>query len=65
MHLFASQGTVFDAETELLGWDDFHHGSVTADQLTGDHVSILERPLVEQLAEMMIESLCKARASAN
>jgi thioesterase domain-containing protein len=65
MHLFASQGTVFDAETELLGWDDFHKGSMTADQLTGDHVSILERPLVEQLAQMMIESLHKARTSAN
>jgi amino acid adenylation domain-containing protein len=64
MHLFASQGTVFDAETELLGWDDFHKGSVIADQLTGDHVSILEHPLVDQLAQMMIESLHKARTSA-
>jgi amino acid adenylation domain-containing protein len=65
MHLFASQGTVFDAETELLGWDEFHKGSVTANQLSGDHVTILERPLVEQLAQMMIESLHKARTSAN
>ena len=65
MHLFASQGTVFDAESELLGWDDFHKGSVIADQLTGDHVTILERPLIEQLAQMMIESLDKAKTSAN
>jgi amino acid adenylation domain-containing protein len=65
VHLFASRGTVFDAETELLGWDDYHKGSVTADQLTGDHVTILERPLVDQLAQMMIESLHKARTSAN
>ena len=65
MHLFASQGTVFDAESELLGRDDFHKGSVIADQLTGDHVTILERPLIEQLAQMMIESLDKAKTSAN
>jgi amino acid adenylation domain-containing protein len=65
MHLFASQGTVFDAEAELLGWDAFHKGPLTADQLAGDHVTILERPLVEQLAQKMIESLDKARTSAN
>jgi thioesterase domain-containing protein len=38
---------------------------VSAHQLAGDHVTILERPLVEQLAGMMIESLNKARTSAN
>ena len=63
MHLFVSDGTAFDAESDLLGWDEFHKGTVTAHRLAGDHVSILERPEVEQLAQMMIESLRKARTS--
>jgi amino acid adenylation domain-containing protein len=65
MHLFVTEDTAFDAEADLLGWDDFHKGSVAAHQMSGDHVTILEHPLVEQLARMMIESLNDARTLVN
>jgi amino acid adenylation domain-containing protein len=65
LHLFVSRDTASDAEADLLGWDDFHRGPVTAHQFAGDHVTILERPLVEKLARTMIESLNGVRTSAN
>ncbi len=65
MHVFVSDGTAFDAESDLLGWEDFHKGTVTAHRLGGDHVTILEEPRVEHLANTMIESLRGARASVN
>ena len=65
MHLFVSQDTAFDAEADMLGWDEFHKGTVTAHHFAGDHVTILKRPLIEQLAQVMIESLNETRTSAN
>jgi amino acid adenylation domain-containing protein len=64
IHVFVSDGTAFDAESDLLGWDEFHKGMVTAHRLEGDHVTILEQPRVAHLAETMIESLRETRASA-
>ncbi len=64
MDVFVSDGTAFDAESDLLGWDEFHKGTVTAHRLAGDHVTILESPRVAHLAETMIESLRAARTLA-
>jgi amino acid adenylation domain-containing protein len=63
MHLFVSEGFAAYMQLDLLGWDDVHKGTLTVDRLGGDHVSLLQPPEVEQLAEMMLESLRKARAS--
>jgi thioesterase domain-containing protein len=63
MHLYVSDRTAVDAETDLLGWDEFHKGTLTADRLAGDHASMLELPVVEQLAQLMLESLRKAQGS--
>jgi thioesterase domain-containing protein len=63
MHLFVSEGTAAVAEADLLGWDEFHKGTLTVDRLAGDHVTMLDPPEVEQLARMMLESLRKAQAS--
>jgi thioesterase domain-containing protein len=63
MHLFVSEASAADAEADLLGWDEFHKGTLTVDRLAGDHVTLLELPEVEQPARMMLESLRKARAS--
>ena len=63
MQLFASGDTAADAETDLLGWNEFHKGPLTAHCIGSNHVSMLELPEVEQLARIMLESLAKARAS--
>ena len=63
MHLFVSEGTAADTQADLLGWDEFHKGTLTVHRLAGDHVTLLELPEVEKLARMMLESLCKAQAS--
>ena len=65
MHLFVSEGSAADAEADLLGWDEFHKGTLTVHRLASDHVTLLELPEVEQLAGMMLESLRKARASTS
>lgn len=57
MQLFVSAATATDVESDLLGWNEFHHGSVKGHQLAGNHVGLLEKPRVEQLAQMMLESL--------
>jgi amino acid adenylation domain-containing protein len=63
IHLFVSEGSAAEAETGLLGWDVFHKGTLSVDRLAGDHFTLLELPVVEQLAPMMLESLCKSRES--
>jgi amino acid adenylation domain-containing protein len=65
MHLFVSEGSATDAEADLLGWDEFHKGTLIVDRLAGDHVAMLELPVVEQLAQTMLESLRNARASTS
>jgi amino acid adenylation domain-containing protein len=64
MDLFVSEGSAAYMEAELLGWDEVHKGTLTVHRLGGDHATLLELPDVEQLARMMLESLRKARASA-
>jgi len=59
MHLFVSAGTAADVEADLLGWDQFHKGTVTVHRLAGNHVTVLELPEVKQLAQLMLESLRK------
>lgn len=63
MHLFVSEVTAADAEADLLGWDEFHKGTLMVDRLAADHVALLDQPEVEQLAQMILDSLSKARAS--
>ena len=63
MHLFVTEGSAADAEADLLGWDEFHKGPLTGHRLAGDHVTMLDLPVVEQLARIMLESLCKSRES--
>jgi thioesterase domain-containing protein len=54
-----SAGTAADVEADLLGWDQFHKGTVTVHRLAGNHVTVLDLPEVKQLARMMLESLRK------
>ena len=63
MHVFVTEGSAAYMEADLLGWEQFHKGTLTVHRLAGDHVTLLELPEVEQLARMMLESLRKARAS--
>jgi thioesterase domain-containing protein/acyl carrier protein len=63
MHMFVSEGSAAYMEADLLGWDQFHKGTLTVDRLAGDHFTLLDLPEVEQLARMMLESLRKARPS--
>ena len=59
MHLFVSEGSAADAEAALLGWDEYHKGTLTVDRIAGDHTSLLELPRVDQLARMILTSLNK------
>jgi amino acid adenylation domain-containing protein len=63
MHLFVTEGSAADAEADLLGWDEYHKGTLTVHRLAGNHATLLDLPEVEQLARIMLESLGKARAS--
>ncbi|MGO9380972.1 MAG: non-ribosomal peptide synthetase [Mycobacterium sp.] len=63
MHLFVSEASVADAGADLLGWDEFHRGTLTVHRLAGDHGTLLDLPEVNQLARMMFDSLGTARAS--
>jgi amino acid adenylation domain-containing protein len=63
VHLFVSDGSAAEMEEDLLGWDEFHKGTLTVDRLAGDHFDLLDLPEVEQLARMMLESLRKAKVS--
>jgi amino acid adenylation domain-containing protein len=63
VHLFVSEGSAADWEADLLGWDEFHKGPLTVDRLAADHATLLGQPGVNELAQMMLESLGKARAS--
>jgi amino acid adenylation domain-containing protein len=65
LQLFASEDTAADADTDVLGWDEFHKGPLTVHSIGSNHVSMLELPEVEQLARMMIESLNDAEILAN
>ena len=65
IHLFVSDGSAADMEADLLGWDEFHKGTLTVDRLAADHVTLLDPPEMEHLARMMLESLRKARASTS
>ena len=65
MHLFVSEVSAADAEADLLGWDEFHKGPLTVHRLAADHATMLDLPVVEQLARIMLESLRKARASTH
>jgi amino acid adenylation domain-containing protein len=60
MHLFVTEGTAADAEADLLGWDEFHKGPLTVHRLAAHHFTMLDLPVVEHVARIMLESLRKA-----
>ncbi|WP_264072989.1 amino acid adenylation domain-containing protein [Mycobacterium cookii] len=61
MQLFVTEASAAAIGADLLGWDEFHRGSVTVKRLVGDHATLIDVPQVAQLAEMMLESLNEAR----
>jgi amino acid adenylation domain-containing protein len=63
MHLFVAEGTAAELEADQLGWDEFHKGTLTVDRLACNHDGLLDLPEVEQLAGIMLASLCKSRES--
>jgi hypothetical protein len=63
MYLFVSEGSAADLEADLLGWDEFHKGTLTVEPLAANHASLLELPKVGQVARLMLESLQQARGS--
>jgi amino acid adenylation domain-containing protein len=64
LDLFISEGFAADMEADLLGWDKTHRGTLRAHRLPGDHFTMLQPPVVEQLAQSMLESLRQAKASS-
>ncbi len=63
MHLFVSEGFTAHLEADLLGWEEFHNGTLSVHRLAADHVTLLYLPEVKQLAQLMLESLREASAS--
>ena len=64
MHLFVTEGTAADVETDGLGWDGFHKGTLTMHRLAGNHNTLLDQPQVEQVTRMVLKSLREAQATA-
>jgi len=64
MDLFISEGYAADTQADMLGWDEFHRGTLTVHRFAGDHFTLLGLPVVEQLAQSMLESLRQAKASS-
>jgi amino acid adenylation domain-containing protein len=64
MDLFVSEGSAAIAEEDLLGWGGFHTGPVAGHRLACDHTGLLQLPVVEMLARILLESLNKSRESA-
>ena len=63
LDLFISEGFAAEMEADLLGWDKTHQGTLRVHRLPGDHFTMLQLPVVEQLAHSMLESLREAQAS--
>jgi amino acid adenylation domain-containing protein len=63
MHLFVSEDSAAEVDSELLGWDEFHNGSITVDRFAGDHFAMLHLPEVNRLAGLMFDSLRQATIS--
>jgi thioesterase domain-containing protein/acyl carrier protein len=62
VHFFVSEASASFMEADLLGWDEFHDGELAVHRLQTGHSALLDLPEVERLAQMMLESLDKARA---
>jgi amino acid adenylation domain-containing protein len=63
VHLFVTAGNAADVEADLLGWDEFHHAPLAVHRLAADHDTMLDLPVVDQLAQLMLESLRQSRAN--
>jgi amino acid adenylation domain-containing protein len=63
MHLYVAKASAAAEEEDLLGWGDYHKGPLTGRRFAGDHISLLQLPQVEQLARIVLESLCRSRQS--
>ncbi len=63
LHLFVSEVSLAAAEKDLLGWSEFHKGTLAGHRLAGDHSGLLQLPEADLLARIMLESLGKSRES--
>jgi thioesterase domain-containing protein len=61
VHLFVSEASASFMKADLLGWDEFHHGELTPSRLQTGQRALVDVPGVERLAQLMFESLNKAR----
>jgi amino acid adenylation domain-containing protein len=61
LHLFVSEASASFMKADLLGWDEVHHGELTAHRLQTGHRALLDVPGVGRLAQLMLESLNKVR----
>jgi amino acid adenylation domain-containing protein len=62
VHLVVSEASATFMNADLLGWDEFHRGELTVNRLQTEHRALLDVPGVGPLAQLMLESLNKARA---
>jgi hypothetical protein len=62
VHLVVSEASATFMNADLLGWDEFHRGALTVNRLETEHRALLDVPGVGPLAQLMLESLNKARA---
>jgi amino acid adenylation domain-containing protein len=63
MHLFVTDASAAAIGADLLGWDEFHRGTVTVHRHAGDHATLIDVPQVQHVARTMLESLGEARES--
>ncbi|HZU46627.1 MAG TPA: AMP-binding protein, partial [Mycobacterium sp.] len=63
MHLFVSEVSADYAEADLLGWDEYHNGTLTVDRFAADHLALLDQPAVGELARKTLELLRQARTA--
>jgi amino acid adenylation domain-containing protein len=64
MHVFVTQDSAAETDSESLGWGDFHKGVLTVHRLAGNHLTVLVQPQVEQVVRMVLKSLREAQATA-
>lgn len=62
VHLFVTDASAATIGADLLGWDEFHQGTVTVHRHAGDHATLIDMPQVQHVARTMLESLGAARA---
>jgi amino acid adenylation domain-containing protein len=62
VHLFVSEASASFMKADLLGWDEFQDGELAVHRLRTGNRALLDLPEVQRLAQIMLESLDRARA---